>query len=210
VKVLFKEIRHGDIAAVTARLDAKPELVHATATAPPKKDDGQSTLQVAIKSSNFPIAHLLLERGADVDFVEASGVNRWNAPVLHDAIRAAMFNTRWTKEWTGPGEPPHYVWVTTLEGFESAFAVLQALLERGADPNKQDSFGNPPLMRALLDTRQIDGRPDQPREFDDDVHRVFRALRDAGADPTWVDPRSGKTPAEQYEGEPVGRFLRDL
>ena len=55
---------------MTALLDKKPELIACTAKAPPKKDVGQSPLQVAIKTNNYVIAHLLLDRGADVNFME--------------------------------------------------------------------------------------------------------------------------------------------
>lgn len=53
MKVLFREIRHGDATAVAARLDANPALVDAIAKAPPAKDDGQSTLQVAIEAGRL-------------------------------------------------------------------------------------------------------------------------------------------------------------
>ncbi len=72
MKALFRDIRAGDVSAVTVRLGDDPNLVHATAKAPPKKDDGQSTLQIAIKSGQFEVAHLLVTRGADVNFVETS------------------------------------------------------------------------------------------------------------------------------------------
>jgi ankyrin repeat protein len=78
MKVLFREIRAGDAAAVSARLDANPILVGAIAKAPPAKDDGQSTLQVAIKSGQFEVAHLLLDSGAYVHFMDQSATNAWN------------------------------------------------------------------------------------------------------------------------------------
>ena len=56
-------IRRGNLEAVAAILDKKPELISCLAKAPPKKDDGQSPLMVAIKSDNLEVAHLLLDRG---------------------------------------------------------------------------------------------------------------------------------------------------
>jgi hypothetical protein len=50
-------------------------------------------LQVAFKAGQFAIATLLIEHGADVNFQESSLVNEWTAPVLHDAVRAALFST---------------------------------------------------------------------------------------------------------------------
>ena len=61
MKKLFTAIRQRDLATVTALLDKKPELIACTAKAPPKKDIGQSPLQVAIKTNNYVIAHLLLD-----------------------------------------------------------------------------------------------------------------------------------------------------
>ena len=44
----------------------KPELVNCVAKQPPKKDDGQSPLQVALKTGNFEIAKYLIDMGADL------------------------------------------------------------------------------------------------------------------------------------------------
>lgn len=48
----------------------RPELANCAAKQPPKKDDGQSPLQVALKTCNFEVAQLLLDAGADVNFIE--------------------------------------------------------------------------------------------------------------------------------------------
>ena len=61
MKTLFRNIRSGNTTAVAALLDGDPGLVNAIAKAPPKKDDGQSALQVAIKSGQFQVAQLLIE-----------------------------------------------------------------------------------------------------------------------------------------------------
>jgi hypothetical protein len=210
VKALFREIRAGDIRAVTARLDADDALVNATAMAPPKKDDGQSTLQVAIKAGQFGVAHLLLERGADVNFMESSDLNSdlnaWRTPVLHDAIRAAVFSTRFGRNRALPGEAPRIEIMNTAEASARAFDVLAALVARGADPGKLDSAGNPALMRAILDARQIADEPILP-ELVSDLERIFELLIQAGASPDWIDPRFGQSIAERFTSEPVGRFL---
>ena len=70
MKKLFTMIRRGNLEEVAAILDKKPDLISCLAKAPPKKDDGQSPLMVAIKSDNLEVAHLLLDRGADVNFRE--------------------------------------------------------------------------------------------------------------------------------------------
>ena len=53
---LFKAIRQKDNDTVWQMIQEKPELVNCAAKQPPKKDDGQSPLQVAIKTHNFEIA----------------------------------------------------------------------------------------------------------------------------------------------------------
>lgn len=208
MRVLFKEIRAGDIDAVSARVTKEPELVNAIALAPPKKDDGQSALQVAIKSGQPDIAMLLIERGADIHFRDSSPVNQWNMPVLHDAIMAAVLSARFARDRVLPGEPPAIEVLGTAERFEQAFAVLDAVLSRGADPSVPDSYGNPALMRAVLDARQIIEDPPLITDLAVDLHRVFDRLLDSGADPDWVDPRYNVTIAEQFAGEPGSEFLR--
>ena len=64
---LFKAIRQNDIETVKKVLHKYPEKVNCMATAPPKKDEGQSPLQVAIKVGNIEIAHYLIDQGADVN-----------------------------------------------------------------------------------------------------------------------------------------------
>lgn len=206
VKALFKEIRHGDLAAVTARLDANPALVHATAKSPPKKDDGQSTLQVAIKSANFPIAHLLLDRGADVDFMEQSEINAWRVPVLHDALRAAVLSARFWRDRAMPGEPPQWEWCSTLERFNRACDVLERLLNLGASVQQVDSFGNSALGRACLDARRILDSVIPP-ELDQDLGRVFTLLYRAGASPDAIEPNIGQAIRVFYANDPVARFF---
>jgi ankyrin repeat protein len=206
VRALFKEIRAGDLDAVTRRLDADPALVSAVAKAPPKKDDGQSPLQVAIKSGNFIVAQLLLDRGADVNFMEESAINQWNAPVLHDSIRSAVFSSRYGRNRALPGQPPRIEVMNDLATFEEALAVLRGLIERGADVTATDSYGNSPLLRAALDARQIIDEPIS-QELLSDVRRVFSMLLVAGADPDRIDPRVNASLSEHFAGTTVERFL---
>lgn len=206
MRALFSEIRAGAHEAVARRLDREPSLVHAIAASPPKKDDGQSTLQVAIKAAQFEIADLLLDRGADATFIDASSLTTRHAPVLHDAIRATVFSSRFGRNRALPGHPPKVEIMNTLDNFDRAFAVLTRVIERGADPNATDSFGNPALIRAVLDARQIIDEPSSP-EVRDDLDRVFALLRHAGSDFEWVDPRLGAPAREHFAGEPVATFL---
>src|SRR5262245_51587125 len=94
VKALMDAIRKHDNGTARKLLAGNPELVNACASAPPKKDDGQSPLQIAFKCGNFEMAGLLMDQGANVNFMEESEINEWRTPVLHDALRAAAFTAR--------------------------------------------------------------------------------------------------------------------
>lgn len=66
MKKLFQAIRKKENDAVRELLTKKPEPVSCTAKQPPKKDNGQSPLQVSLKTGDFEAANLLLDLGADV------------------------------------------------------------------------------------------------------------------------------------------------
>ena len=68
MKKFFVAIRHGDLYQIKELLKKNPALINCTAKQPPKKDDGQSPLQVAIKTGHFKIADYLIDVGADVNF----------------------------------------------------------------------------------------------------------------------------------------------
>lgn len=128
MKKLFKAIRQENLEEVKAIIEKKPELVNCTAAPPPKKDNGQSPLQVAIKIGAFDIADYLIEKGADVNFMEAEdddpGVR---APVLLDAINAALMRLAYGRE--------------RLDESERGLRLTEVLLEKGADANQFSSTG---------------------------------------------------------------------
>lgn len=74
MKKLFKAIKQNEFEEVQRIIEKKPELVNCISKAPPKMDDGQSALQVAIKNGgswrDSRIISYLLEKGADVNFKE--------------------------------------------------------------------------------------------------------------------------------------------
>lgn len=172
IKSLFKAVRANDLGLVKELLNNVPDLVNACHTAPPKKDDGQSPLHIAYKSGNYEIANYLISQGADVNFIEQSTINEWNAPVIHDCIRGVAFST--------------YCLTDNEDDFKVALKALQNVIRNGASINSEDSFGNSCLARAILDTRQIIGQ-----EFTDGEAKIvyaqykdlFRVLLEAGADP---------------------------
>ena len=207
MKKLFTAIRKGDATTVTVLLDKKPELIACTAKAPPKKDAGQSPLQVAIKSGNATIAHLLLDRGADVNFMEAEDCgNDWRMPVVQDAIRAAVMCTRSNSHW-----PDGYHVFHTQEQADEAFALLERIVNLGADLTAKDSGGSSALDRALLDTKQVlpSFRYDEQRyvenrrftpELESDLQRIFALLLNASPNVTQhiIAPDSKETLAMKF------------
>jgi len=69
MKKLFTAIRQGKIEEVKSIIERKPELVNCVSGPLPKKDHGQSPLQVAFKTGKYEIAFTyvkrLIENGAD-------------------------------------------------------------------------------------------------------------------------------------------------
>jgi ankyrin repeat protein len=125
MKKLFVAVRQGDLASVSKTLADKPTLLHCTATPPPKKDHGQSLLQVAIKSGNTAIAEYLLTLGADVNFIEDDTVPGLRQPVLLDAITAIIYSLVYRKPVSS----------------ERNFLLLLEMLAMNADLEKCNTLG---------------------------------------------------------------------
>lgn len=122
MKKLFKAIRQGNLHEVIAILAKNPEAISSISTPPPKKDIGQSPLQVAVKTGQFAIAYYLIEQGADVNFMEAEAEGiTMPMPILLDAIRT-VFSCLCYKE---------------IENSKKMLELTEELLKRGADPNKK-------------------------------------------------------------------------
>ncbi|MFN8361708.1 MAG: ankyrin repeat domain-containing protein [Candidatus Kapaibacterium sp.] len=171
IQFYFKAISNGDLGTVSELLDKTPEFITVCNTAPPKKHDGQSGLQLAFKTGNFEVANLLIIKGSDVNFMEISEINEWTAPVLHDCIRAVIFNS--------------YTLQKDTKIFDNAFSLLELMLTRKADPTSIDSYGNTCLHRAILDANQMLVNPSS--DFTDNIlitqlRSVFNELFKAGAD----------------------------
>lgn len=217
MKKLFQAIRQGDDATVRALLKKRPELIACTAKQPPKKDDGQSPLQVALKTNQLEIAKYLLDLGADVNFIEAEDCRSgWRAPVLHDAINAAVMNCRWNIN-----SPALYGGVKvfhTREEADRACTILERMLELGADISAVDSHGNSCVWRVCLQARQIlpayhhnthttaKDRILTP-ELAEDLKRVFTLLYRQGMDIDYIKPGGSATVRTLYKNEPVAQFL---
>ncbi len=209
MKKLFTAIQKNDHDTVIALLTKTPELIHCIHQGNPKKYDGQSPLQVALKTSDSKMIELLLTYHPDVDFMEdESCANDWRAPVLHDALNRAVMSVRWNVR-----RPDGLEVFNTQNQADEAFAILQKLVELGADVNAKDSYGNACIDRACLQARQILPRPNSDDrvltdELIEDLRRIFDLLKKNGADMSYTAPHAfGKTYAEQFRDESVSRFI---
>jgi ankyrin repeat protein len=196
MKKLFVAIRQKNNKLARELLTKNPSLVNCRAKQPPKKDDGQSLLQVAFKTRNFEIANFLIDNGADVNFIEDSAVNAWRAPVIHSAIMATIYSSRF-QGITGLQN--------SKEMFETAFATLSKLVQAGADVNSVDSYGNTCVMRAVMDARSLHLNEASP-ELREDLSKVFTLLKESGAD-FKASTATRKSVIEQYPNEPVAQFF---
>ena len=199
MKKLFTAIRSSDIETVRKIIEKKPMLVNCVAKQPPKKDDGQSPLQVALKTGNTAIADYLLDMGADVNFIEdESCCNDWRTPVLHDAINCAVMFCRWNTDDKYKG----FRVFSTKERAAHALGILKRMLDMGADVNALDSYGNSGLNRFALQAKQIlpafnyaEHREEADRIFTEELHEdlwnVLNALKEAGADASYKAPNLG-------------------
>ena len=164
MNAMFKEIRHGDIEKIRARIAKNPAVVNEVFTGTkPKKDIAQSPLQVAIKCGEFEIIDLLLDNGADADFMEDQSLKPadtsasyfMSMPVIQDAIIGCF------------GCIPY----GELDRSENYVKVIEKLLERGADPNKETSPSHydkeciPPVGTLISEATEILRRYSDSREI---------------------------------------------
>ena len=140
MKKLFKMIRQKNLEEVKAIIEKKPELVNCVAVPPPKKDNGQSPLQVALKIGAVEIVYYLIENGADVNYMEAEDDDPGlRCPVLHDAVRMVMMSLCYQQ----------------FDVSDEGLHVVEELLKRGADPNKKASNGFDALNMTISDAEYV-------------------------------------------------------
>ena len=148
----FQLLRRGDLEGARQILDKKPEEVNAVSGDKPKRDQGQSLLQVAIKSGHLDIADLLIDRGADLNFIEEpTELNPYCQPVLQTAGGRAVFDCRrMIKRWNG-----QYEMYSSKEKADQSFKVFEKMLELGADISQKDSHGGTLLQTILNETKEV-------------------------------------------------------
>ena len=192
MKTLFTAIRKREIEKIKELITKQPALVNCIAKQPPKKDDGQSPLQIAFKRGNFWAVKYFLENGEDINFIDATSVNEWKMPVLHDAVMATVALARfeypvdpWNEE-----KKDVYELKGVKEHFEKTFSLLKMMVDNGADVNSVDSYGNSVLMRTCSDIQNrwtIEDRP-LAKETVEDLRQIFDLLISSGADINYSAP----------------------
>lgn len=173
METLFKAIDNSNIEKVKKDITDNPTLISSVAKEP-KELEGESLLQHAIKSSEFDIANFLIDNGADVNYIGTGSLDKWELPILHVAIKTAIQNSRFPRrEADGPKNDGVL--------FRNHFDLLKRILEEGADVHQVDSYGNLPIMRAVLDALNLDLSITDD-ELDEDIAEVFKLLVDHGCD----------------------------
>ncbi len=217
MKKLFQAIRKNDIEQIKKIIESKPELVNCVAKQPPKKDDGQSPLQVSLKTGCFQIAEYLIDKGADLDFIEdVSCCNLWRAPVIHDAINAAVMNSRWNTNDKLMG----FRIFSTEQEAKRAYMVLEKVVKLGADVNALDSYGNSGIWRFCLQASQIlptydynnhCEREDRvfTKELEEDLTRILKLLYQYNADFSYVSPNTKLSVLEFYKEGTLAELLKN-
>lgn len=218
MKKLFKAIRDNNYELVKQLIIGSPELVNCTAKQPPKKDDGQSPLQIALKTGAFDIAEFLIDHGSDLNFIEdASCCNDWRTPVVHDAINAAVMSSRWNTNSPYRG----FEVFSTEDQAVRARSVLEKMLRLGSDINKLDSFGNSGIWRFCSQAAQVLPRFNYAancesddrvftKELETDLLNILKLLCQYGADISYVSPNTGLTVKEFYNNGSMAKLLSQV
>ena len=163
MKKLFKAIRHADIEEVKSILKNKPEAVNSVAGTTPKKDHGQSPLQVSLKIGQIEIADYLIDHGADVNFCEAEDNDPGlRMPVLFDAITATIDSLCYKK----------------YEVSDSAMRLMEKMINKGANVNSYTSHGLGTINWAILRAQQIILYPNLYVESQEEVRRKLAGVLD--------------------------------
>ena len=214
----FQLLRRGDLEAIRQILDKKPEEVNAVSGDKPKRDQGQSLLQVAIKSGHLDIADLLIDRGADLNFIEEpTELNPFCQPVIQTAGGRAVFDCRrMIKRWNG-----QYEMYSSKEKADQSFKVFKKMLELGADISQKDSHGGTLLQNILRETKEV--LPSyywKTKETSDnilitdelrhDLNRIYDLLIRYGVTSEEISAYHKIPLKELYQNSPTMEFLKQI
>lgn len=214
MKKLFSAIRNKNRDEVSKILDKDPELVNGIAKGISKKDDGEIPLQTAIKTDNYDIAKLLIERGANVKFMEKEIENEeWRKPVLHFAISAAVRHSRFAlyipkysaqntsgflglfkkDQWAVKDQPTiHY---------QKALEILKLVVEKGAELHSTDNYGISAIERLCteIENIQLDRSKPLSQESVTDLYPIFELLNATKSTDFALPCKRGNTVYEHYK-----------
>lgn len=148
---------------------------------------GAPLLFDAVRAKDGDAVRRLVDAGAEVDVRDTSGL-AWDEAMGLRVRAARELAEHMGEEAPALADPEHLTGVTPLmlAARSDGLAVLEALLERGADVNARDDAGATPLAHAA---RSAWTSPE-----------VLRRLVAAGADPEATDV-AGRTPID-YAGGP--------
>lgn len=180
---LFVVIRQGKLDEVERILSKHPEAVNEVSGPKPKKDHGQSPLQVAFKTGRLEIADYLMDHGADINFMEAPDEDPgMRAPVLFDAISCVIDSLCYK----------------AFDISENAMLRLERMLREGADVNKKASNRMNAVGWTIWRAEFIITSPSVYAASQEMVRkqttRILDLLQEYGADfKAWADDKAGST-----------------
>lgn len=170
---LFTLLRQGNIEEITRLISDKPELINSVSGPKPKKDHGQSLLQVALKTGHNEIAEYLIDAGIDVNFMEAEDNDPGpRMPAIFDAITAVIDSLcigvfRTSEEVT-----------RKFEESDAALGLLRKMIQRGADVNGKTSNGLSTVNWSLHHAALIMGCPSAYPYSQEKVREQLSAVLD--------------------------------
>ena len=187
MKKIFVLIRQGNLEEVKNIIEKRPDLLNCIAGPQPKKDHGQSLLQVAFKTGKLDIADYLIEKGIDVDFMEAEDDDPGlRVPVLFDAITATI-DVLCIDQFATQKDVQN-----RFDKSDKALELLKKLIIKGADINKRASHGLSALNWSLHHADSIMKSekiyPFSQEKVREQLGYILDLLIDNGADyETWLE-----------------------
>ena len=135
-------------AVLKGRTEMTKLLLKAGAAVSGEYRDGQSLLHVAAARGYAAIIELLVQAGANVQALDATGNTPLDSAVLHDQpfAVAALLRDRASATYVHPLDGRGALHEACMRGYVD---MLRPLIDAGADPTARDRFGQTPLDIAL-------------------------------------------------------------
>ena len=211
-KDIFTAIKEDNLETVKAMLAKDLSLVNSVAPKKPVDTKGMSPLQVSLTTNwHRDIADLLLDNGADVNYMEPAELHIPQAhPVLHDAVSVAIWNSR-RYACFDADDPDNieFEWKHTKDDADRAYALLKRMIDMGADVNGVNNYNDNALSEAIGQASYLCPQKDpltgklypglkKTPEMIEDFQRIFRLLIQSGADAESRNSYNKKTIREFY------------